>query len=155
MAKKVGKDAKVTIGVAGTALIAGMGTWNMSGITTESFDASAFQDNWKTYLYGMKDGGTITFNGWLDPDDTTGQNVLIAANAKNSSLNSLCFFVDNTKYFVPNQTTGYLGPGANSTGMGTPGLSSVNITDIAITADKSGVETISFTAKVNGCMAFV
>ena len=152
MAKKVGKDGKVTIG---SDTVVGMGTWNMPGITTEEFPVDAFGDNWKTFLYGMKDGGTITFNGWLDPADTTGQNVLLACNVKNSALNNLQFWVDSASYFVPNQTTGYFGPGANSTGMGTPGLCTVNITEYSVGMDKSGVGTISFTARVNGCMAFV
>ena len=104
---------------------------------------------------GMKDGGTITFNGHLDMADTTGQQILIAANAKNSSLNSLRFYMDSTSYWVPNQTTDYLGPGALSTGMGTPGLCSVNIVAMTVGMDKSGLGTVSFTAKVNGVMAMV
>lgn len=152
MGKKVGRNAKVTIG---TDTVVGMGTWSMPGVSTEEFDVSDFQDTWKTYLYGMKDGGTISFSGWHDPADTTGQNVLFAANAKNSALDSLRFYVDDTSYFVPNQTTDYLGPGDNSTGMDTPGVCSVNITGLSIDYDKSGVGRIAFTARINGCMAFV
>lgn len=149
---KVGKDGSVKLG---STKVLGMGTWNMPGITTEEFDASEFGDNWKTYLYGMKDGGTITFNGWFNPGDVTGQQILFAANAKNSALNNLKLYWDNTSYFEPNQTTDYLGPGALSTGMGTPGLCTVNVTALAIGADKSGLETGSFTLRINGCMAMV
>jgi len=152
MGKYVGYLGNVQIG---TNTVVGMGTWSMPGISTDQLDASAFRDTWKTYLYGMKDGGTITFNGHLDMADTTGQQILIAANAKNSSLNSLRFYMDSTSYWVPNQTTDYLGPGALSTGMGTPGLCSVNIVAMTVGMDKSGLGTVSFTAKVNGVMAMV
>ena len=152
MGKYVGYLGNVQIG---TNTVVGMGTWSMPGISTDQLDASAFRDTWKTYLYGMKDGGTITFNGHLDMADTTGQQIMIAANAKNSSLNSLRFYMDSTSYWVPNQTTDYLGPGALSTGMGTPGLCSVNIVAMTVGMDKSGLGTVSFTAKVNGVMAMV
>jgi hypothetical protein len=55
---KSGKDCKVTLG-ANT--VVGMGTWAISGITADQMDASAFNDNWKTFEFGMKDGGTVTF----------------------------------------------------------------------------------------------
>jgi hypothetical protein len=152
MASNVGYLGSVKIG---TATVVGMGTWSMPGISTDQLDNSAFLDTWKTYLYGMKDGGTITFNGHLDMADVTGQRILVAANAKNSNLPALRFYMDATSYWVPNQTTDYLGPGGLSTGMGTPGLCSVNITAITIGLDKSGLGTVSFTAKVNGCMALV
>ncbi len=152
MATYVGKDGKVTIG---SATVVGMGTWSVPLITTDQYDASAFTDQWKTFLYGMKDGGAITFNGHLNLADTTGQQILLMANVKNSALPGLRFYVDSVSYFVPNQTTDYFGPGAMSTGMGTPGLCSVNITAITCGLDKSGLGTVSFTAKVNGCMALV
>jgi hypothetical protein len=148
----VGNLGNVTIG---TDTVVGMGTWSMPGISTDQLDASAFQDTWKTYLYGMKDGGTITFNGHLNMQDTVGQQILVAANAQNSSLSNLMFWMDSISYWEPNQTTDYLGPGILSTGMGTPGLCSVNIVAMTIGMDKSGLGTISFTAKVNGCMALV
>lgn len=152
MAAHPGKDAKVTIG-ANT--VVGMGTWAVGGITTEELDGSAFGDQWKTYVYGMKDGGTITFGGYLNMADTTGQQILVAANAKNSNLPDLRFYMNSVSYWVPNQTTDYFAPGAMSTGMGTPGLCSCNITGISINEDKSGIGTVSFTARINGCMALV
>ena len=152
MAKYVGKDAKVTIG-ANT--IVAMGNWTVNGISTAELDASSFGDQWMTYLYGMKDGGTVTFSGHADLTDTTGQQICLAANVKNSALPDLRFYLNNTSYFVPNQTTDYFAPAALSTGMGTPGLCSVNITQWNINADKGGIVPISFTARVNGCMAVV
>lgn len=152
MAKYVGKDCDIQIG---TASVVGMGNWTMNGVTTEKFDASAFQDEWITYLYGMKSGGTITFSGHADLSDTTGQQVLLGANVKNSALTTIKFWLDNTSYFEPNQTSDYFAPGALSTGMGTPGVCSVYITEWNVGADKSGIVSISFTADINGCMALV
>jgi len=148
----VGKDGKVTIG---SNTVVGMGTWSMPGISVEQLDASSFGDQWKTFLYGMKDGGTLTFNGHLNLQDTTGQQLLLAANAKNSAFTTLRFYVNSVSYWEPCATTDYFAPGPLSTGMGTPGLCSVNIVGITCGMDKSGIGTVSFTAKINGCMALV
>ena len=147
MARKVGKDGKVAIG---TATVAEIGKWSIDGISTDEFDASAFGDTWKEYEYGMKDGGSISFDGHYDPADTTGQNALQLANLYNSALTDLRLYIDNTSYFAPCQTTGYFSP-TITTGAPTQ-LSNVKITSFSIGADKSGLATISFTGKVSGCM---
>ena len=147
----VGKDGKVTLG-ANTGV--GMGTWTIDGITVEEFDSSAFGDTWKSFEYGMKDGGTVSFNGHYQPTDVTGQQMLMLANLYNSALTDLRLYIDNTSYFVPSQSTSYFAPGAYSTGM--PGrVSSVTITTFNIGLDKSGLGTISFTGKVSGLMVKV
>jgi hypothetical protein len=147
----VGKDGKVTLG-ANT--VVGMGTWAIDGVTVEEFDASAFGDTWKSFQYGMKDGGTVSFNGHYEPTDVTGQQMLMLANLYNSALTDLRLYIDNTSYFVPSQSTSYFAPGAYSTGM--PGrVSSVTITTFNIGLDKSGLGTISFTGKVSGLMVKV
>lgn len=147
MSKKVGKDAKVALG---TDKILGIGTWSMDGISTEEFDSSEFGDTWKTFEYGMKDGGTVSFNGHYDPADTTGQQALQQANLYNSALTNLRLYIDNTSYFEPCQTTGYFSP-TLTTGAPTQ-LSSVKITSLSIKTDKSGLESIDFTGKVSGVM---
>jgi len=148
---KVGKDGKVTLGAD---TIVGMGTWSLDGVSVEELDASSFGDDWKSFKYGMKDGGSVSFNGHYDPTDTTGQQMLQLANLYNSALTDLRCYIDDTSYFVPSQSTSYFAPGAYSTGM--PGkVSSVTITTFNIGADKSGLETISFTAKVSGLMVLV
>jgi hypothetical protein len=147
----VGKDGKVTLGVN---TVVGMGTWTIDGVTVEEFDASKFGDTWKAYQYGMKDGGTVSFNGHYEPTDVTGQQMLMLANLYNSALTDLRLYIDNTSYFVPSQSTSYFAPGAYSTGM--PGrVSSVTITTFNIGLDKSGLGTVSFTAKVSGLMVKV
>lgn len=148
---KIGKNCKVTLG---TNSILGMGTWSLSGITADELECSEFGDNWKRYEFGMKDGGTISFSGFFDPADVTGQNTLRAANVQNTDVTTLRLYVDNTSYFEPCRTTQYFGPGALSTGYDTF-LSHVNITSYNVSADKSGLMNIEFTGRVTGVMVLV
>lgn len=150
MAKKVGKDCKVAIG---STKVLGMGTWSLSGIAADQLESSEFGDNWKTYEFGMKDGGTIAFNGFFDPADTTGQNALRLANLNNTDITNLRLYVDNTSYFEPCQTTGYFSPAVTSGSDTKP--SSVNIVSLDVSADKSGLMTATFNAKVSGVMVLV
>ena len=150
MAFKVGKDCKVTLG-ANT--IVGVGTWSVTGITADRLETSAFGDNWKKYEFGMKDGGTISFNGLYDPADTTGQEELMQANIENTDITTLRLYVDNTSYLEPCQTTGYFSP-STTTGNDTE-LSNVNITSYEINSDKSGMMNVSFSAQVSGVMVLV
>ena len=146
----VGKDGKVSLGANS---VVGMGTWSLDGIQVEEFDASAFGDTWKKFEYGMKDGGTISFNGHYEPTDTTGQQALQQANLYNSDLTDIRLYVDNTSYWEPCQTTGYSSPNL-TTGAPTK-LSSVTITAFNIGMDKSGLGTVNFTGKVSGVMVLV
>ena len=151
MAVKAGYLASVTLG---TSTIVAMGTWSLSGITADQMESSSFGDNWKTYEFGMKDGGTISFDGFLDPADTTGQQALMKANLDNTDLTSLRLYVDNTSYYEPCQTTSYFAPGSLSTGQDTV-YSYVNITSYDIGMDKAGLGTVSFTGKVSGVMVLI
>ena len=146
----VGKDGKVTLG---TVSVLGMGTWSIDGIVTDEFDASEFGDNWKTYLYGMKDGGTVSFNGHYDPSDVTGQQKLQQYNLENAEVTNLRLYVDGTSYFMPCRTAGYFSPNL-TTGADTK-VSNVRITSYNIGLDKAGLGTVSFTAKVSGVMVLV
>ena len=150
MAYKSGKDCAVKLG---TSTVVGMGDWSITGITADQMDSSAMGDNWKTFEFGMKDGGTISFSGIADPADTTGQETLQLANLANTDLTTLRLYIDDTSYYVPCQTTGYFSP-TNTTGIDTV-LSHVNVTSYDITADKADLVKVSFTAKVSGCMVLV
>lgn len=150
MSVKIGKDCKVTLG-ANT--VVGMGTWNLSGITSDQLETTSFGDDWKRYEFGLKDGGQVTFNGLYDPADTTGQDELKAANLRETDITTLRLYVDNTSYFEPCQTTGYWSP---STTTGNPTQAShVNVTSYDVSSDKSGMMNTSFTAKVTGCMVLI
>jgi hypothetical protein len=146
----VGKDGKVTLG---TNTVVGMGTWSLDGINVEEFDASSFGDTWKSYEYGMKDGGTISFNGHYVPTDTTGQQALQQANLYNSSITNLRLYINNTSYYEPCQTTGYFSP--TLTTAAPTVLSNIKVTTFSVGMDKSGLGTINFTAKVSGLMVLI
>ena len=150
MSLRSGKDCVVKLGAV---TVVGMGTWSIDGITADQMDASALGDDWKTFKFGMKDGGQVTFSGLCDPDDVTGQDVLKAANANNTDITDIRFYADDSSYFAPNATTGYLTP-ANTTGNDTL-KSHVNVTSFSLSADKSDLMKTSFTCKVSGSMAYI
>ena len=148
-----GKDCKV---MYNGVTVASMGTWKLDGIKADEIDTSAFGQNWKSFCYGMKDGGTITFSGFRDPDDATGQNALQMANVLNTPITNIKFYMGSTRHYEPNQTTGYWSPDtAYSAGQDTtPGV--VYITAFNVSADKSGMVLTDFTARVaNGPLVLV
>lgn len=147
---KSGKDCKVTLG-ANT--IVGMGTWAITGITADQMDSSAFNDNWKTFEFGMKDGGTVTFSGLFDAADTTGREALQLANLENTDVTTLRLYIDDTSYYEPCQTTGYHSP-TDTTGADTI-TSHVNVTSFNLNADKADLVKIDFSCKVSGVMVLV
>ena len=139
MAAHKGKGCKVTN--VGITKIIGLGTWSINGVTSEQLEDTEFGDNWKTFLYGMKDGGQVSFAGYYDSSDSTGQTVMRTANENETPLTDLRFNVDSTSYWRPNST-------------GTP-TSSIMITSWDISADKAGLVQCSFTGKISGKMDFV
>jgi len=136
-AVKVGKNAKVTVG-ANT--VAEMGTWSLDGITNELLDATAFGDEYKEYAIGVGDWGGVSFNGSFDMTDTDGQLLLDSAHKNKTVLNSIRLYIDSVNYYTPNITTA-------KGGLASAG---VLMQTIAISFDKSGIGTISFSAKCTG-----
>jgi len=117
--------------------IVGIGNWNMEGVTVDQIDTTAFGSTWKTFEAGMSDGGQITFEGYYDKTDSTGQEILRAANVAGTHLTSLFFYVDNTSYYAPKTTNP---------------ASYILITSYTVTADKNDIMRTTFTAKVSGAM---
>ena len=150
MAKKTGKDCAVKLG---STLIVGMGAWSLNGIKSDELDTTAFGDNWKTFMFGLRDGGDLSFDGFYDPADSTGQEILRVANLNQTNITTLRLYVDNTSYFEPCQTTGYFSPTLTS-GQATQ-KSWINVSSYDVKADKSGMMQTSFKAKVSGCMVLV
>jgi len=148
---KVGRDCKATLGAN---IILGMGTWSMDGISSDQMESSEFGVKWKTFKFGMNDGGTVSMSGLFDPADVTGQSALRAANLTKSDISNLRLYVDNTSYYEPCQSTGYFGPGALSTGYDTI-KSWVNVTSYNVKADKSGLLSTDFSCKISGLMVLV
>lgn len=143
MAAIVGKDCMVTLG---TSKIIGMGTWKIEGITTEMHDKSQFCEEFKTYLCGIKDGGAVSFNGWYDKTDTTGQTAIRTANLKCSCLTDIRFYLSCTtggSRWMP-CAVGMTGSGHTA--------SCIRITSWDIGADKGGLVECSFTGTVEGNM---
>lgn len=135
MASKVGKKCKVAL--AGSKVL-GMGNWAWAGMSKEELDDSEFGDEYKTYKFGMKDAGTVAFNGYADVDDTA-QNSIRTAFANDTELTDLRFYADNTSYWRP----------------ATSPSSNIVITSYEINADKSGLVQISFTGRISGFMDLV
>ena len=147
---KVGYLGKVTLG---TNKILGIGNWSMDGMSRAELDDTEFGDDSTSYALGIKDGGTISFSGNHKPSDTTGQIALENAFDEATELTQLRLYIDETSYYVPCQTTGYLSP-TKTTGANTK-ISNVIITAKPINYDKGALGQISFTARVNGDMVLV
>lgn len=145
-----GRYSKVTLG---TNKVSGMGSWSLSGVTADQVEKSEFGDNWKSFVFGMKDGGTVSISGFADPSDSTGQQALMNANLMNTNVTSLRIYIDSTSYFEPCQTTGYFSP-TTTTGADTQ-ASYVNVTSFSMNTDKSNLLQISFDMKVSGVMVLV
>jgi hypothetical protein len=147
---KLGKDCKVSLGAN---KILGIGNWSQDGLTRAEIDDTEFGDQRTEWCFGIIDGGTISFAGNYKPDDTTGQVALIEAFDANSDITDMRLYIDNTSYYEPCQTTGYLHPG-KTTGANTV-ISHVTLTAQPINVDKGALAQISFTARVSGSMVLV
>jgi len=145
-----GKDTKVTLGAN---KVLGIGNWELSGITTDQIDVSEFDNNWKFFEFGMKDGGAISFAGVYDKADSTGQEELQEMQVNNTDLTSLRLYLNSVSYFTPCATIGYLTPALTSAQDTI--VSHVNVTGVTITDDMSDVIRISFECKVSGAMVLI
>ena len=108
--------------------VAGQGTWTLGGFTREVIEEDSWDLDVKKKYFGVGDGGTITFSGLSDPDDTNGQ-LLIDSCCLNSSLTgvTLKFYTDNTSYWRPDTGADILITKCQS-----------------ITMEKSGMGTVDF-----------
>lgn len=140
MASVKGKNGKVTVGAADST-VSLMGTWTISGATADQLEETAFGDDYKKYVMGLLDGGTVSFSGLLDPADANGQTVLRDANNDSTLLTSIKFWQSATSYWQPSYTS--------VTGSG------VYITSWEIGAERAGLITASFTGKVTGKIGLV
>lgn len=150
MAKKKGAGFSVKLGAN---LIVGMGSVSLNGIQVDQMETTAFGDTWKQFMSGMKDGGDLSFDGFYDPADVTGQEALRVANLNGTDITNLRVYIDNTSYFEPCQTTGYFSPALTSNQQ--TQKSYLNIVSYDVKAGKADVASTSFKAKVSGCMVLV
>jgi hypothetical protein len=131
------KNAKVSLGAN---KVVGIGTWSIGGVDTDLLESSAFGDDWKQWMMGQKDGGTVTFDGLYDPTDSTGQDALRTANQNGTSITDIRFYVNANSYWIPSTTNP---------------LSNALITSWDVKADQSGLVRCSFTAKIAGRLNLV
>jgi hypothetical protein len=125
-----GRLAKV---MYGTTLIAGMGTWSMSGFVPAVQDDTAFGDTvmkWKQA--GIGDAGSVAFAGHYDPDDTNGQVALNALANTDAEITNL-YFYESTSVFWRCSAGGFII------------LEKFN----AIAMDKNALGTIEFTGRIS------
>lgn len=147
---KVGHIGQVKIG---SNAVLGMGKWSFTQPEKAKLDDTEFADVQDHNKDGRMGFGSVTFSGLARPGDTTGQQALAAAYAQGTDMTDLRFYIDNTSYYVPSQTSGYLDP-TNSSGMGnTPG--NINIKSFTVDKDKNGMMNVSFTGELTGFMALV
>lgn len=125
-----GRLAKI---MYGSTVVAGIGTWSMSGFVPDIQEDTAFGDTVKTWVRaGIDDAGTVSFDGFYDPADTNGQVALNALATNTSGLTNL-YFYESTSVFWR------VGTG------GTILLDKFNVVNMS----KNGLATISFSGKVS------
>ena len=130
MASIGGRLAKV---MYGSTLIAGMGTWSMSGFVPDVQEDTAFGDTVKKWKQaGIGDAGEVSFSGNYDPADTNGQVALNALANTDAELTNL-YFYESTSVFWRVKAGGCIV------------LTKFN----AIQMDKNALGKIDFTGKVS------
>jgi len=145
---KSGQECKVTIGAD---TIVGIGTWSFTGGSYAELDDSEFGDDDTQILRGIRTGGTIAFTGLYKKDDTTGQDKIRDAYWLKSDLTTLRFYVDDTSYYTPNNTT--------AAGGGLPAETMISHIKIMaepnISFDKNDLGKIDFAGNVVGAMRLI
>lgn len=130
MAAIGGRLAKV---MYGSNVIAGMGTWELTGFTADLQESTSFGDTVKEYVRaGIDDAGGFRFSGLYDPADTNGQVALNALNTTTTGITNL-YFYESTSVFWRVSSGGTLL------------ISKFN----AITFQKNALATIDFEGVVN------
>ena len=109
-----GRNGKVTLVATTTGsehTVAELGEWSISGISRNMIDFTAFGDETAKYKPGMLDPGTITFNGWYDATDSTGQAQFITLLSSGTIIASSSNTAPNTLKLWANDDTAFSGYG--------------------------------------------
>ncbi len=158
MAVSEGRNGKVTV-VAGSSptvhTVAELGSWSVGGMSRNMIDYTAFGDTVSKYKPGMLDPGTITFEGFYDASDSTGQVKLVTALSSGGAIdNSTWAATDKLSKLrlYANDDTTFDGFGAWSC---TGSSGELYITSFESETNKDGIGTVRFTAKVSkGALAW-
>jgi len=152
MAIAEGRNGKITIyptsGSTAAHEVAEMGEWSISGISRNMIDFTAFGDVTMKHKPGMLDPGTLTFSGWFDASDTTGQRKLITYLTSGTLIASSSNVGPNRLRLWTNDDTSFDGYGYFQVPAGAN--SGVYITGMETGTNKDGLCSVSFTAKITG-----
>ena len=98
MSAIIGKLSKV---MYGAVKIAGLSEWSMSGYEAQTVEDTEFGDSVQSFVFGgAGDPGTISFSGYHDPADATGQAAFATACKAGIPLTNLYFYETATKYWA-------------------------------------------------------
>jgi len=134
MAGQRGYKGKVSLS---TTKVVGIGKWEYSGITNQVLDSTELEDEFDSKEYGRGNGGTVTFSGFYDPDDSTGQAVIRAACIAKTAVDTIRF------YFGAGESD-YFKLDASASALVT------NVSGPSADKDASGLCPISFTVEISG-----
>lgn len=103
MSARSGKVGRVLLG---TYVVANIKSFDMSGLINEVIIHSALEKDFVGKHYGTGNFGTVEIVGNYDPDDTTGQDILMSACTNKNKLTTLYFGIDvsGTSQWVPDLT---------------------------------------------------
>lgn len=146
-----GRKGKITCRTTvGGHTIAELGTWSISGQEYNMIEHTAFGDLYPKVKPGMRGGADITFSGYWDASDSSGQKLLynVFSSGKGiSSSSGTCKCLRKMRVWA-NSSSG-LGPKGFWGCTGSTGAK-IYITQIDLSQDKAGLGTVAFTAKVAG-----
>ena len=136
--------------------IAEMGSWSIGGMSRNMIDYTAFGDTVAKYKPGMLDPGTLTFEGFFDATDSTGQLKLIQALSSGGTIDNSTHVASSSKLrklrLYANDDTTFDGFGAWSC---TGSSGELYITSLESETNKDGIATVRFSAKVSkGALAW-
>jgi hypothetical protein len=140
-AVQVGAFQKVTLGA--TSKVLGAGTWEISGGTRRTLDASEFGDDVDQFEFGNADGGTITISGVnYDPTDPEQITLRTCKETKVKLINSTTsgprFWINSTSYYTIGTSGAILITGAAS-----------------LKADRNGITKTDFSGQVSGAFMYL
>jgi len=60
----------------GANTVGSVNKWALNGMVNDTIDATVFADEFKKFVTGQGNGGKVTFSGFFDAADTSGQTAL-------------------------------------------------------------------------------
>lgn len=133
-----------------------MTNWSLSQPGPDVIDATCMGDNWKQYKIGIRDGGTISFSGFFNYKDSTGQKLLIDKFQAGTIIKypGTPGTTEGYRFELwPSDDTGHssgVGCWKFSTGSGTTTLrKELIVQSVNVGQDKSGLGSIDMTLKIS------